>query len=102
MPDMTHDPVVQRRRDQLVEEAMVIVEAIRQMGQGKAKGPLSNPDVLASAVEIGLLDAPQLKGNPYACGEVRTYIIDGANHAVDEEGNILTEKERVERVLAKL
>ncbi len=102
MPDMTHDPVVQRRRDQLVEEAMVIVEAIRQMGQGKAEDPLSDPDVLATAVEIGLLDAPQLKGNPYACGEVRTRIMDGANYAVDEDGNILKEKERVERVLARL
>ena len=102
MPDMTHDPVVQRRRDQLVEEAMVIVEAIRQLGRGKAEDPLSDPDVLATAVEISLLDAPQLKGNPYACGEVRTRIIDGANYAVDEDGNILTEKERVERILAKL
>ena len=102
MPDMTHDPVVQRRRDQLVEEAMVIVEAIRQMGQGKTKDPLSDPDVLATAVEIGLLDAPQLKGNPYACGEVRTRILDGANYAVAQDGHILTEKERVEHILAKL
>jgi hypothetical protein len=85
-----------------VEEAMVIVEAIRQLGQGRAEDPLSHPDVLATAVEIGLLDAPQLKGNPYACGEVRTRIMDGANYAVDEDGHILTEKERVERVLAKL
>jgi len=102
MPDMTHDPVVQRRKEQLVEEAMVIVEAIRQMGRGKSEDPLSDPDVLATAMEIGLLDAPQLKGNPYACGEVRTRIIGGANYAVDEDGHILTEKERVERVLAKL
>jgi hypothetical protein len=102
MPDMTHDPVVQRRRDQLVEEAMVIVEAIRQMGQGKTEDPLSDPDVLATAVEIGLLDAPQLKGNPYACGEVRTRILDGANYAVAQDGHILTEKERVEHILAKL
>lgn len=102
MPDMTHDPVVQRRKDQLVEGAMIIVEAIRQMGRGKSEDLLSDPDVLATAMEIGLLDAPQLKGNPYACGEVRTRIIDGANYAVDEDGNILTEKERVERVLAKL
>jgi methylmalonyl-CoA mutase cobalamin-binding subunit len=102
MPDMTHDPVVQRRRDQLVEEAMVIVEAVRQMGQGKAEDSLSDPDVLATAVEIGLLDAPQLKGNPYACGEVQTRIIDGANYAVDQDGHILTEKERVEHILAKL
>ena len=102
MPGMAHDPDVQRRQDQLVDEAMVIVETIRQLGRGKAGDPLSDPDVLATAVEIGLLDAPQLKGNPYAYGKVQTRIIDGANYAVDEDGHILTEKERVERVLAKL
>ena len=102
MPDMTKDPEVQRRRDELVEEAMVIVEAIQQLGAGKVEDPLTDPDTLARAVEIGLLDAPQLKGNPYACGKVRTKIINGANYAVDEEGNILSEKERVKRIFAEL
>ena len=102
MPDMTADPEVQQRKDELVEEAMVIVEAIKQLGKGKAEDPLTDPDVLARAVEIGLLDAPQLKGNPYACGRVHTRIINGANYAVDEQGNILSEKERVQRILAEL
>jgi len=102
MPDMTKDPEVQRRKDELIEEAMVIVEAIKQLGAGKAEDPLSDPDILARAVEIGLLDAPQLKGNPYACGKVRTRIVNGANYAVDEEGNILSEKERVKRIFAEL
>jgi len=102
MPDMTTDPEVQRRKDELVEEAMIIVEAIRQLGKGKAEDPLTDPDVLTQAVEIGLLDAPQLKGNPYACGQVRTRIINGANYAVDEEGRILSERERIERIFARL
>jgi hypothetical protein len=102
IPDMTTDPEVQRRKDELVEEAMVIVEAIKRLGRGKAKDPLTDPDVLARAVKIGLLDAPQLKGNPFACGQVRTRIINGANYAVDEEGNILSEKERVRRIFANL
>jgi len=102
MPDMTRDPEVQRRKDELVEEAMIIVEVIQQLGAGKTEDPLTDPDVLAQAVEIGLLDAPQLKGNPYACGKVRTKIINGANYAVDEEGNILSEKERVKRIFAEL
>jgi methylmalonyl-CoA mutase cobalamin-binding subunit len=101
-PDMTKDPEVQWRKDELVEEAMVIVEAIQQLGGGRAGDPLTDPDALARAVEIGLLDAPQLKGNPYACGKVRTKIINGANYAVDEEGNILSEKERVKRLFAEL
>jgi hypothetical protein len=102
MPDMTKDPEVLRRRDELVEETMVLVDAIRQLGAGKGTDPLLDVDNLAAAVEVGLLDAPQLKGNPYACGKVRTRIINGANYAVDEAGRILTEKERVERIFATL
>ena len=102
IPDMTADPVVQRRRDALVEDATVIVDAIRQLGTGKAADPLLDPDVLARAVEIGLLDAPHLRGNPYACGRVRTRIVDGANLAVDEHGRVLSETERVQRILGEL
>ncbi|MGC8839223.1 MAG: cobalamin-dependent protein [Anaerolineae bacterium] len=102
MPDMTRDPEVLRRRDELVEETMVLVDAIRQLGAGKGTDPLLDVDNLATAVEVGLLDAPQLKGNPYACGKVRTRIINGANYAVDESGRILTEKERVQRIFATL
>jgi len=101
-PDMTLDPEVQRRKDELMEEAMVIVEAIREMGQGLAEDPLLEPRVLAKAVEIGILDAPQLKGRPYAAGKVRTRVINGANYAVDEEGRILKERERIKRIFDTL
>jgi len=102
IPDMTADPVVQRRRDALVEDALVIVDAIRQLGAGKAADPLLDPDVLTRAVEIGLLDAPHLQGNPHACGRVRTRIVDGANLPVDEHGKVLSEAERVQRILEEL
>ncbi len=100
-PDMTKDPEVQRRKDELVSEAMVIVDAIRQLGSGVAD-PLTDVEVLARAVEIGLLDAPQLKGNPHACGKVRTRPVNGAIVAVDEEGRPLTEAERVARIFSLL
>jgi len=102
MPDTTADLEVQQRKDELVEEAMVIVEAIGQLVGAKAEDALTDPDVLARAVEIGPLDAPQLKGNPYACGQVRTRIINRANYAVDEEGRALSEKVRVECIFARL
>lgn len=100
-PDMTKDPEVQRRKDELVSEAMVIVDAIRQLGSG-VTDPLTDVEVLARAVEIGLLDAPQLKGNPHACGKVRTRPVNGAIVAVDEEGRPLTEAERVARIFSSL
>lgn len=100
-PDMTADPEVQRRKDELVREAMVIVDAIRQLGSGIAD-PLTDVEVLARAVEIGLLDAPQLKGNPHACGKVRTRPINGAIVAVDEEGQPLSEAERVAKIFQSM
>ncbi|MDH7489758.1 MAG: cobalamin-dependent protein [Anaerolineae bacterium] len=100
-PDMTQDAEVQRRKDELVREAMVIVDAIRQLGSGVAD-PLTDVEVLAWAVEIGLLDAPQLKGNPHACGKVRTRPVNGAIVVVDEEGRPLTESERVAKIFASL
>ena len=102
LPDMTADPVVQRRKEQLIEDALVIVDAIRQLGAGKSADPLLDPDVLTRAVEIGLLDAPHLRGNPHACGKVRTRIVDGANLPVNEEGRAISEKERVGRILSEL
>jgi methylmalonyl-CoA mutase cobalamin-binding subunit len=101
-PDMTADPEVQRRKDELVAETMVVIEAIRQLGAGKAGDPLDDAAVLAHAVKIGLLDAPQLKNNPYVPGQVKTRALNGAIVAVDEGGNPMTERERIGRIFARL
>ncbi len=100
MPDMTADPEVQRRKEELKEEAMEIIAGIRRLGAHLAEDPLLDVETLARAVEIGLLDAPNLRGNPYACGRVRTRAIGGAVVAVDEDGRPLGEAERVAQVLA--
>jgi len=100
-PDMTHDPIVQARVDELVREAQVLIEAIRRLGADRVEDPLSDPGTLAQAVEIGLLDAPQLKRNRFARGEIRTRAIEGAMVAVDEAGQPLSEEARIQRLLAK-
>lgn len=100
-PDMTADPVVQRRKEQLEAEAMVIIDAIRWLGQDVSGDPLLDVETLARAVEVGLLDAPHLRGNPYACGQVRTGAFDGAIVAVDEDGRPLDEAERVAAILER-
>jgi hypothetical protein len=101
-PDSTVAPAVQRRRDELVSEAMVVIDAIKRLEAGVSDDPLFDPAVLAQVVEIGLLDAPQLINNPHALGQVRTRNIGGAIVAVDERGKPLSEKERVERIFAHL
>jgi len=77
-PDMTSDPKILRRKTLLVTEAQSILEAIRQLGSKANPDPLIDPAVLAKAVTSGILDAPQLKGNPFARGMIQTQIVDGA------------------------
>ncbi len=100
-PDMTADPEVQRRKDQLVKETLVLIHAIRELGAGRVEDPLFDPTTLAYAVKIGLLDAPQLKNNPYVPGQVNTRAVKGAILAIGEGGNPLAEEERIRRVLAR-
>lgn len=94
-PDMTADPGVQARAGGLVEEAHVLLEAIRRLGADAAEDPLSDPATLARAVQAGLLDAPQLQRNRFARGEIRSRTINGAVLAVDAEGHPLTERQRL-------
>ena len=78
-PDMTADPLITKRRKQLVEEARLLLEAIAALAGPEVADPLTDPATLARAVTHGLLDAPQLRNNKFGRGAVRTRIVDGAN-----------------------
>lgn len=101
LPDMALDPRVQERKEELLEEARVLLGAIREIAPPGTQDPWADPATLALAVRIGLLDAPHLRGNRAASGEVRTRMVDGACRAVDEEGRPLPEKLRVSRLLSR-
>ncbi len=98
-PDMSADPAVQRRKAQLIEQTMVLVAAIRALGDGEPD-PLSSPRVLAQAVAHGLLDAPQLVNNAYAPGCIRTRSIGGAMWPVGQNGEPLEEETRLAQLRA--
>ncbi len=98
-PDMTADPAIQVRKDQLIAEAQVTLKAIRGLSGPEAEDPLADPAVLARAVTAGILDAPHLRGNPFARGEVNTRVIAGACQAVDSDGRPLPEAERLAQFL---
>ena len=120
MPDMTKDESVQRRRRELVQDAEVLLQGIEELHKMRSEGVLRQsgrwgsheqpgPDAftdastLALAIEVGLLDAPHLKGNPNACGQVVTAMVGGACVAVDAvTGKRLSERERVGRILDSL
>ena len=99
-PDMTSDPLVQERKEELIAETHVLLDAIRSLSPD-LDDPFSDPATLARAVRIGLLDAPQLINNPFAPGAVRTRSVNGAIRAVDGDGRPLTERERIAKVLSQ-
>ncbi|MEN6522443.1 MAG: cobalamin B12-binding domain-containing protein, partial [Anaerolineaceae bacterium] len=64
-PDMLQDPVIQKRKAHLLKEAEVTLSAIRALSGTPNVDPLTDPRVLTKAVTTGIMDAPQLKNNPY-------------------------------------
>jgi hypothetical protein len=98
-PDLTADPMVQRRKEVLIREAQATLAAIRALAGPDVAEPFTDPATLAHAVEIGILDAPQLRNNPFARGQLQTHSVDGACVAVDREGQPIDETERLTIVM---
>ncbi len=106
MPDMAQNRAVRKRRDKLVGDAWILLRAIEELHEirrqegATGSDPFTDPATLALAIRVGLLDAPHLRGNPSACGEVVTSIVDGACVAVDPVTRTpVSEEERVARIL---
>ena len=97
---MLNDPRIKERKKELVREARLLLQAIGNLPSGKVEDTWCDPATIARAIKIGLLDAPHLCGNRHASGRVYTQIREGACVAVDlQTGKILTEKERISRIL---
>jgi hypothetical protein len=102
LPDMTNDPGVQKRKAQLLADAKVLLGAIAQLGT-PGRDPYTDANVLATAAEIGLMDAPHLRGNAAACGKIVTRMVNGACLAVDPvTQEPIPETDRVAKALARL
>jgi len=95
-PDMTCDPAVEQRCEELVSEARVTLGAIGALAGPGAEDPLSDAATLTRAVTTGILDAPHLLNNPFARGRIASRIDRrGACLAVDPTtGSPMTEEER--------
>lgn len=98
-PDMTADPAVQARCAELVAETRVTLDAIRALAAPGVSDPLTDPEALSRAVTLGVLDAPQLRSNRFACGRIVTRMdARGACVAVDSAGQLLNERERISQL----
>jgi hypothetical protein len=71
---MAQDEGVQSRVEELTREAEITLEAIRNLASGGVADPLADAATLSQAVQTGILDAPQLKNNPYGRGQIVTRI----------------------------
>lgn len=95
MPDLSKIPNITERKAEIISETKILLDAIKGLKQVD-NDPLLDPSVLTKAIEIGLLDAPLLKGRKPAKGELNTKIIGGACQAVNpDNGEVLGEKDRI-------
>lgn len=93
--ELTADPHVQQRKRHLLGEARILLDAIKTLGKG-IEDPLCDVQVLSQAVEVGLVDAPQLKNRPPAQGLLATSIVSGGCDAIDPKTRkVIGEKERI-------
>jgi len=100
MPDYGNDAVIKKRVKFLVSQARILLNSISQLGDQMGENDsLSNPVVLAKAVLVGLLDAPQLMNNAFARGLIKTRVINGACEVVNESGNYIDEEERIGKLI---
>ena len=98
-PNMTRSPEVQDRKRHLISETRFTLDAIQDLAKENVQDPLADPQTLAKAVTVGVLDAPQLMNNSFGRGSIRTQIVDGACEAVDELGRVLLESERLSKLM---
>ena len=94
-PDPLGEGRIRARKAHLLKEAKITLQAIKNIAPSDVKDPFTDPATLTLAVKYGIMDAPQLKNNAFAPGKVATRIIDGGCDAVDENGDPISESERL-------
>ncbi len=99
--DISKDLVIRNRVDKLKAEVKLTLQAIRNLADKSVRDAYTDPATLSKAVELGILDAPQLKNNPFAPGLSRTAILNGASIEIDNNGRPINENQRLARYLEK-
>lgn len=98
-PDMKKDKYVQERKKELLSESRLILDKIRSLGEKKAiADPLISPQILAAAVNAGILDAPHLCGVKAAKGTILTMFVDGKNYSANKSLEPISEKQRLDEI----
>ncbi len=89
------------RKEQLITQAQDIISLIPNLANNleEAEDPYINPNILNRIVKYGIFDAPHLKNNKFAKGELKTKIINGACYSWDSaRDKIYEEIERIKDI----
>jgi len=96
------DEKIEKRKEELIKQAKYIVDIIPGLAKNSSerKNPYVNYRILNRLVKYGIFDAPHLKNNQFALGQIKTKIINGACYSWDNKRQeILDERERIKRII---
>lgn len=96
------DDRIKKRKEELIKQAEYIVNIIPRLVRSEKERDNAwiNYKVLTRVVKYGIFDAPHLINNPFALGQIKTKIIDGACYSWDNKINSkLDEIERIKRII---
>ncbi len=97
LPGIDENKKIIKRKNDIIKDTKMLLENIKSIG--REENSLTNPHVLSKVVEIGLMDAENLKGFTPARGDIKTAIINGAVECIDlQTDKIISEKERIEKL----
>ncbi|MFX0010285.1 MAG: methionine synthase [Candidatus Hermodarchaeota archaeon] len=89
------------RKNQLIKEAKLIINLIPNLVKNtdEAHNPYIHYKVLNRLVKYGIFDAPHLKSNKFALGEIETRIINGACYSWNSiQNKVYEEINRIEEI----
>jgi methylmalonyl-CoA mutase cobalamin-binding subunit len=98
------DKRITKRKEELIKQAQWIINFIPRLAKtnNESIDPWINSEVLTRLVKFGIFDAPHLKNNQFALGQIKTNIVDGACYSWDEVHNKkIDELERINEIIRK-
>ncbi|MFW9946599.1 MAG: hypothetical protein ACFFDX_07190, partial [Candidatus Odinarchaeota archaeon] len=96
------DKKIRKRKEELIKEAQWIINLIPRLAKTyeEQKNPWINHKVLNRLVKYGIFDAPHLKNNSFALGQIKTKVINGACYSWDiRNQRIIDEIERIKKII---
>jgi len=96
-PKMTLDPLIQQRKKEIIQESQITLNAISSLADSGVDDPLTDAVTLSQAITTGILDAPHLRNNPFARGQIITRIDNrGASVSINPANGLrITERDRI-------